>query len=180
MKVLYNNSEIKKGIFLTTLETRIEPKVEYTAKLNTLYTLIMHDPDAVVGNYFHWLAVNIPGNDIKNGDVLFKYKGPGPPKGSGKHRYIFLLYEQPERINAHFSDSDRMMPMNKFYEKLHIKLKPVSKIHFISKYQDGGKTRKNRTKTKRMRKKHQPFQPLEKVEPNILHNFSKKVKSKKG
>ena len=152
MKVLYNNSEIKKGVFLSTLETRIKPKIQYTAKPNTLYTLIMHDPDAVVGNYFHWLLVNIPGNDIKNGNTLFEYKGPAPPKGSGKHRYIFLLFEQPERINAHFSD--RMIPMNKFYEKLNVNLQLVSRVYFISKYHYGGKTRKNKTKTKKMIKKH--------------------------
>jgi phosphatidylethanolamine-binding protein (PEBP) family uncharacterized protein len=151
MKVLYNNSEIKKGIFLTPLETRLEPKVEYNAKSDGLYTLMLHDPDAVVGNYFHWLVVNIPGDNIKNGDVLFKYKGPAPPKGSGKHRYIFLLYEQSERINTHFSD--RMMPMNKFYAKLNVNLQLVSRVYFISKYQDGGKTRKNRKKTKRIMKK---------------------------
>lgn len=149
MKVLYNNSEIKKGIFLTPLETRLEPKVEYNTKSDGLYTMILHDPDAVVGNYFHWLVVNIPGDNIKNGNALFEYKGPAPPKGSGKHRYIFLLYEQPERINTHFSD--RMMPMNKFYEKLHINLQLVSRVYFISKHKDGGK-RKNKTKTKRMRK----------------------------
>lgn len=154
MKVLYNNSEIKKGIFLTTLETRLKPKVEYNAKQNALYTLILHDPDAVVGNYFHWLVVNIPGNDIKNGDALFEYKGPAPPKGSGKHRYIFLLYEQPERVNTHFSD--RMMPMNKFYEKLNANLQLVSRVYFISKYQDGGKKRKN-SKTKKVINKKRYF-----------------------
>jgi hypothetical protein len=45
-----------------------------------------------------------------------------------------------------------MMQMNKFYEKLKVNLQLVSRVYFISKYQDGGKTRKNRRKTKRMRK----------------------------
>jgi phosphatidylethanolamine-binding protein (PEBP) family uncharacterized protein len=28
------------------------------------------------------------------------YAGPGPPPGSGPHRYIFLLYEQPEGFDV--------------------------------------------------------------------------------
>ena len=154
MKVLYNNSEIKNGIFFTPKETRMEPKVDYNAQQNALYTLILHDPDAVVGNYFHWLVVNIPGDNIKNGDTLFEYKGPAPPKGSGTHRYIFLLYEQPERIDPHFSD--RAITMNKFYEKLHTRLHSISKIYFTSKSQDGGKKRK-KNKTKKVINKKRYF-----------------------
>jgi len=150
MKVLYNNLEVKNGIFLTPKETRMEPKIDYNAKQNALYTLILHDPDAVVGNYFHWLVVNIPGDNIKNGDTLFEYKGPAPPKGSGTHRYKFLLYEQPERINAHFSD--RAMTMDDFYKNLHTTLHSISKIYFTSKNQDGGKKRK-KNKTKKIKKK---------------------------
>ena len=150
MKVLYNNSELKNGIFLTPKETHVEPKIEYSAKPNTLYTLIMHDPDAVVGNWLHWVVVNIKGNNVKNGDELFEYTGPAPPKGSGKHRYIFLLFEQPERINTQFSE--RMMPMNDFYEKLRMKLQPVSSVYFTSKNQDGGKKNKRR-KTKKISNK---------------------------
>jgi hypothetical protein len=77
---------------------------------------------------------------VKNGDELFEYTGPAPPKGSGTHRYIFLLFEQPERINTQFSE--RMMPMNEFYEKLRVKLQPVSSVYFTSKNQDGGKNKK--------------------------------------
>ena len=144
MKVLYNNSEIKNGDFLTPLETRFEPKVEYHAKPNTLYTLIMHDPDAVGGNLLHWVTVNIHG---QNGDKLLQYKGPAPPKGSGTHRYILLLYEQPEQINARLSE--RSMSMAKFYEQLHTNLHPISTVYFTSKNQDGGRKRTKRTKKKK-------------------------------
>ncbi len=36
--------------------------------------------------------------DISQGEVLAEYVGSGPPKGSGLHRYIFLLYEQPKEL----------------------------------------------------------------------------------
>ena len=143
MKVLYNNSEIKNGAFLTPFGTRFEPKVEYRAKPGTLYTLIMHDPGAVGGNLLHWVTVNIDG---QTGDKLLQYKGPAPPKGTGTHRYILLLYEQGERIKARLSE--RSMSMAKFYEELHTNLHPISTVYFTSKYQDGGRRKTTRKKKK--------------------------------
>lgn len=66
--------------------------------------LIMHDPDAPVGDYVHWTMWDIPANTetmaansvpvgvvqgVNSGGEK-KYMGPCPP--SGTHRYIFELY----------------------------------------------------------------------------------------
>lgn len=68
------------------------------------YTLVMIDPDAGKetptsvrpGNYYlHWLVVNITAGSIQSGDAIVPYQGPTPPPGTGKHEYIFQLYEQP-------------------------------------------------------------------------------------
>jgi phosphatidylethanolamine-binding protein (PEBP) family uncharacterized protein len=48
----------------------------------------------------HWVVVNIPGSDVSKGDVLSTYIGAGPPKGTGLHRYVFLVYEQSAKIKA--------------------------------------------------------------------------------
>ena len=56
--------------------------------------LIIHDPDAIKGNYIHWFVSNIQNNDIDKGITQLKYVGPSPPPNTGKHRYIFELYEQ--------------------------------------------------------------------------------------
>jgi len=37
---------------------------------------------------------NIPEENIAKGEVLAEYVGPAPPKNTGKHRYVFLLYKQ--------------------------------------------------------------------------------------
>lgn len=46
--------------------------------------------------------VNIPETDISKGEVLKGYRGSGPPKGTGLHRYVFLVYKQPSIL--HFNE----------------------------------------------------------------------------
>lgn len=149
MKVLYNNLEIKNGRFITPKETRVEPKIEYYAKPNALYTLIMHDPDAVGGNLIHWIIVNIDGNNLHSGDELLKYKGPAPPPGSGRHKYIFLFFKQNSIINNVIFK--RHISMVELYKKLDVIIKPVYTIYFTSKNQYDGKKehliKPNKTKT---------------------------------
>lgn len=48
--------------------------------------------------WHHWLVVNIPGNDIGKGETLSEYVGSGPPKGTGLHRYVMLVYKQPGKL----------------------------------------------------------------------------------
>lgn len=75
------------------------------AKAKSL-TLIMHDPDAVSGDFVHWtmwdistgteiIAVNgLPAGAIQgiNGGGKNQYMGPCPPTGTGTHHYLFELY----------------------------------------------------------------------------------------
>jgi Raf kinase inhibitor-like YbhB/YbcL family protein len=63
--------------------------------------LIVEDPDAPSGIFYHWLVWNIPPNEPitegyipgimgKNSFGKTGYGGPCPPKGS--HRYFFKFY----------------------------------------------------------------------------------------
>jgi Raf kinase inhibitor-like YbhB/YbcL family protein len=68
--------------------------------------LIMHDPDAPVGDFLHWLiwdiqpstqsigAGSMPVGAVQGPTGFGKneYGGPCPPAGTGTHRYIFELY----------------------------------------------------------------------------------------
>ncbi len=68
--------------------------------------LIMHDPDAISGDFVHWLVWDIPlstktiaANNVPAGVIQGQndrgqnqYTGPCPPAGTGTHRYIFELY----------------------------------------------------------------------------------------
>lgn len=71
--------------------------------------LIMYDPDAPKGTFYHWIMYNIPPKNITlpenipakpetpyglqgvNDFGVVGYKGPCPPPGLGKHRYYILV-----------------------------------------------------------------------------------------
>lgn len=93
------------GKELTPTQVKDKPVVKWTAKENTYYTLAMVDPDAPsrespkFREWHHWLVGNIFGNQLDKGEILSDYIGSGPPKGTGLHRYVFLLYKQPEKCD---------------------------------------------------------------------------------
>lgn len=84
------------GNKLTPNQVKDEPKYSFNGQqADKLYTLIFVDPDAK-SVFLHGLINNIQGSDFSKGDVAAEYVGSGPPKGTGKHRYVFLVYEQPD------------------------------------------------------------------------------------
>ncbi|XP_026476165.1 protein D3-like [Ctenocephalides felis] len=93
------------GNILTPTSVKNKPTVSWDADPKELYLLCMTDPDAPSRQspknreWHHWLVGNIPGSEVSKGEVLTDFVGSGPPKGSGLHRYVFVLYKQPERIN---------------------------------------------------------------------------------
>jgi len=106
LQVSFPKGTVKDGNIFTASDLHyVEPDVKWSpADKNTFYTLVKVDPDAPSReNHYnrewrHWLVVNIPGSDISKGEVLAPYAGPHPSKGSGLHRYVFLLYKQQDRI----------------------------------------------------------------------------------
>ena len=74
------------------------------------FALSMVDPHPVAQNWLHWLVINIPAEaasleegasktkmprgsiELKNSFGEAGYGGPQPPKGTGDHPYVFMLY----------------------------------------------------------------------------------------
>ncbi|XP_067911284.1 phosphatidylethanolamine-binding protein 1 [Heterodontus francisci] len=71
-----------------------------------LYTLILTDPDAPsrkapkFREWHHFIVINMKGNNIKSGTIQSDYVGSGPPKGTGLHRYVWLVYEQSQPLKC--------------------------------------------------------------------------------
>jgi len=90
------------------------------------FALIVSDPDAPSGTFYHWVMYNIPSDtkqltrDMKQfpagtliGNNSFGtsgYKGPCPPTGA-IHRYIFTLYALDSQLNLP-ADSDVTAVLN--------------------------------------------------------------------
>lgn len=89
------------GEELKPLQVLEKPNVTWEADRSAFYTLMMFDPDApsrrihLLREVRHWLVVNIPGTDIESGEEIVEYRGVGAPRLTGLHRYIFLVYKQP-------------------------------------------------------------------------------------
>lgn len=159
MEVIYNNKTIKNNEFLKVNKTQVKPKIALNVDSSKTYLLIMYDPDAFGGTHVHWIVNNINDNDINTGVNMIDYKGPAPPPKTGKHRYIFELYEQP--FNKTGIVEERSISIENLRNKLNLG-SPIYKIQFISQNErtnnDCRKTykmyKKKNKKSRKMRKNH--------------------------
>lgn len=129
IQILGVSYEKRKGIFvpvspgrrLSVEQTQSIPFVSYPWEPGHYYSLLMIDPDApsrkhpVNAEMLHWMVVNISrkteSNDLDYATVM-PYRGPNPGKGTGLHRYIFLLFRQarpvPVRVRKRRSRFDAL------------------------------------------------------------------------
>jgi len=109
-----SGKEVKLGNVLTPTDVKDEPTIAWAAEPDCFYTVCMTDPDAPCREnpefreWHHWLVGNIPGCDICAGDFLSEYVGSGPPKDTGLHRYVFLVYKQ----NCKLEFKEKRLPNN--------------------------------------------------------------------
>ncbi|XP_073825762.1 putative odorant-binding protein A5 [Musca autumnalis] len=72
---------------------------------NKYYSVYMGSPDAPDtkdprwAESIHWLVLNVPGNQVEKGELYCEYIGPFPPRNSGSMRYVYLVYEQPNKMD---------------------------------------------------------------------------------
>jgi phosphatidylethanolamine-binding protein (PEBP) family uncharacterized protein len=139
LKIKYYQKEINYGNIIESNLTIEKPIFNYSFENNTFYTLIMFDPDAptqahpINSPWLHWLVGNITKDSL--GDTLVPYSYASPPKGTGYHKYIFLLLKQKNKINFYLVNENnsirKKFPVNDFIEKYD--LIPIAINYFISK-----------------------------------------------
>ena len=155
MQVIYNNKSIKNNEYLKVNETQMKPKIKYIENNSKFYTLVMFDPDTISGTHIHWIVTNIIGNNISSGTTIIPYKGPAPPPKTGKHRYVFELYNQPKLIDIGIQE--RNISMNDLRKILSLTINNLLyKKQFISQNMSAGK------KTRCKRNKHNLTKKLKK------------------
>lgn len=155
--VKYRTIEVN-GRNISPKDTKDIPEINYEFNRNEkmpLYSILMYDPDAVgpTKNYIHFLDVNIPGNNVSNGKIILHYKGPSPPPGTGKHRYIFNLYKQETGFPyREIKDTNRDISIEEL-NKIYNLGKPIASRMFTSKYIRGGGKNVTRSKKTKLAKK---------------------------
>ncbi|ROI82016.1 39S ribosomal protein L38, mitochondrial [Anabarilius grahami] len=86
------------GNHLTPSQAAQAPQIRFEAEENSLWTLLLTSPDEHLldgeQEYLHWLVGNIPGNAVTSGEEICHYISPFPARGTGFHRYAFILFKQ--------------------------------------------------------------------------------------
>ncbi|GAB0097223.1 hypothetical protein DMENIID0001_128420 [Sergentomyia squamirostris] len=99
IQILYDSStKVNLGNILQPFSVKFSPTYIWWPNKGAyaFYTLAMIDPDSGdISQVKHWLVGNIPGIDIARGETIAEYMGSAPSLGTGYHRYIFLVFEQP-------------------------------------------------------------------------------------
>ncbi|KUJ14538.1 putative protease inhibitor [Mollisia scopiformis] len=100
----------KAGKFKNTTNATSAPELSFHGAKGT-YIVVCLDPDApfpgfsILGPALHWIQSGLKPENTADGIVkllegetpfIVDYAGPGPPPPSSPHRYVFILYEQPE------------------------------------------------------------------------------------
>jgi len=99
------------GLYIPRADAASAPEITFSAASpSKTYLVINIDPDAPFKSWpvlpaLHWLQAGLKATEgsttLKSEDpFVVNYAPPGPPPGASPHRYIFLLYEQPEGFDA--------------------------------------------------------------------------------
>ncbi|ESO83087.1 hypothetical protein LOTGIDRAFT_134046, partial [Lottia gigantea] len=151
MDITYNITDsrympIYMGNAVAPFEARSAPNVSYECDPDSLYTLILTSPDGNLQNnnteFLHWMVGNIPGNDVKQGEVICNYMPPFPVRDVGFNRYVFVLYEQHQKMDYSklqkpgdcLSLSERNFQTLDFYGERQDELTPASIAFYQSQY----------------------------------------------
>ncbi|XP_018576747.1 39S ribosomal protein L38, mitochondrial [Anoplophora glabripennis] len=125
-------------------EAKSKPEVIFDSDDNTLWTLVLTNPDGHFtdpeSEYVHWFVGNIPGNKVEEGETIMEYLQPFPPKGIGYQRLVFVLYKQTKRLDYSnfktdgpcFVLSERTFSTYNFYRNLQDDLTPAGLAFFQS------------------------------------------------
>uniref|UniRef100_UPI003AAD74A1 large ribosomal subunit protein mL38 isoform X2 n=1 Tax=Centroberyx gerrardi TaxID=166262 RepID=UPI003AAD74A1 len=127
-----NSGQVHYGNRLTPTEAASGPQVSFEAEEGSLWTLLLTCPDEHLldseGEYVHWLVGNIPGGAVQSGDELCHYLAPFPAKGTGFHRYIYVLFKQDGPID--FQGDVRQSPCHSLVDRT------FKTVDFYRKHQD--------------------------------------------
>ncbi|KAL3492126.1 phosphatidylethanolamine-binding protein [Aspergillus germanicus] len=106
--IAFGDKAVSLGNLFRVSEVKVAPTVSFANEDNapetSSYTLLLVDPDAPTPDdpkfayWRHWVVSRLKPSDNAEGKVLTEYLGPGPKDDSRPHRYLFLLFREPEAL----------------------------------------------------------------------------------
>ncbi|KAJ9580133.1 hypothetical protein L9F63_004206 [Diploptera punctata] len=148
LQVSYGRLKVHLGNELTPTQVKAKPTVHWNAEHYAFYVLSMTDPDVPSRDdhewreFSHWMVGNILGDKINNGEVITEYVGAGPLNGTGLHRYVFMVFKQPGKINFTEPHADKntldgrpQFSTKEFAERYNLG-DPIAGNFFQAKYDD--------------------------------------------
>ncbi|KAL4924130.1 YbhB/YbcL family Raf kinase inhibitor-like protein [Aspergillus undulatus] len=107
--IAFGDKAVALGNLFRVSEVKAAPTISFASEAGSsgseTYALLLIDPDAPTPDdpkfayWRHWVISGLkPGEKIDNVPALTEYLGPGPKDDSRPHRYLFLLFREPEGL----------------------------------------------------------------------------------
>ncbi|XP_065064199.1 large ribosomal subunit protein mL38-like [Rhopilema esculentum] len=141
LDIEYQNVFAYRGNIIAPSECIKRPQVTFEASGENLHSLLLVNPEGchpcANAEVLHWMILNISGNQIAKGDEL-EYLPPLPWKGSGFHRFCFVLLSQTDAIDKKELETSKEKRFEfrtrDFMKKFESTLTPVGFGWFQSEY----------------------------------------------
>uniref|UniRef100_M4AE20 Large ribosomal subunit protein mL38 n=1 Tax=Xiphophorus maculatus TaxID=8083 RepID=M4AE20_XIPMA len=116
------DGQVHYGNQLTPTEAVSAPRIAFDAEEGSLWTLLLTSPGQ------RRLYGNIPGGAVQAGEELCHYLPPFPARGTGFHRYVYVLFKQEKPIS--FREDLRASPCHSLVDRT------FKTVDFYRKHQD--------------------------------------------
>ncbi|KAL6236515.1 hypothetical protein BDW75DRAFT_250064 [Aspergillus navahoensis] len=117
LSISFGEKAVNLGNLFRVSEVKSAPSISFAKEENSpdsqLYTLLLVDPDAPTPDdpkfayWRHWVISGLTpseGINAESARTLTEYLGPGPKDESRPHRYLFLLFREPEGLSLSKED----------------------------------------------------------------------------
>ncbi|KAB8076491.1 phosphatidylethanolamine-binding protein [Aspergillus leporis] len=109
LQVTFGERSVSLGNLFRVSECKTAPKISFATEK---YTLLLTDPDAPTPDdpkfayWRHWVVSGLQPSESPEASAktLTEYLGPGPKDDSRPHRYLFLLFREPNGLSLSKED----------------------------------------------------------------------------
>jgi hypothetical protein len=138
--VSFGNSRAEDGV-ISFENAQQDLHLEFDADPRHLHTVMIVD-NSLNPSLIHFLVVNIPGNNVSQGQVVIPYIPPSPP--SGVHQYSVDIFQQPEVFQpqkvTRKMDVEEFVDRNQLRPLYHTDFQVAAQGNNLMKFQSTGQT----------------------------------------